>query len=267
MLLTEVATTCTETPSRPSGRADASAPAPTQDTRRKARLNAADELRKQGEYEAAHMLYRELLEQRVGDDGMVAYIQNGIGLTYQAQERPTAALEWYGAALETKAKIAGKVDHSTDADTATIFANIGGCHRFLGDYTSAVRYLEIALEISIRLHTEDHADVADLYCDLGNLYHDQRDFERALECHLKDLAINRRLHSADDHSCFATTYHNIGLVYEAQRSFSLALEMFQRAWVIKAAERGPDHAEAAALRVAVERAAGRCRDSETLPPT
>jgi tetratricopeptide (TPR) repeat protein len=121
----------------------------------------------------------------------------------------------------------------------------------------------MALEILSTLHTADHADVADLYCDLGNVYHDQRDYGRALECHLKDLEINRRLHSAVDHSCFATTYHNIGLVYEAQRRFSLAVEMFERALAIKAAERGPDHAEAVALGLAVARAASRSRDDHT----
>jgi tetratricopeptide (TPR) repeat protein len=71
-------------------------------------------------------------------------------------------------------------------------------------------------------------------------YHEQGDYDQALEWHRKALAIREKVFGTD-HSSTANSYHNISKVYYDQGHYDQALEWVLKAYRIRVSELGHEH--------------------------
>lgn len=82
------------------------------------------------------------------------------------------------------------------------------------------------------LYFPDTLLLGEAYNNLGMTYHDQGDYEKALEYLLKGLDIHER-ELPKEHNVLATSYNNIGLAYSALGNHGKALEHQLKALVIR----------------------------------
>ena len=101
-----------------------------------------------------------------------------------------------------------------------------------------------ALEISIALYGEQHAEVASCYNRIGNIYFAQKRFEEALEYYERSLAIDIAVFG-EKHANVASYYANISDVHKALHQFDKALEYARKALEISITLYGEQHAKVA----------------------
>ena len=102
-------------------------------------------------------------------------------------------------------------------------------------------FLKRSLKIRLAIHGElQHPDTAASYGSLGNVYHAQGDYPRAIEFHERSLKIELAIHG-EHHPNTAKLYNNLGNVYHAQGDYPRAIEFYERSLKIFLAIHGEQH--------------------------
>lgn len=105
-------------------------------------------------------------------------------------------------------------------------------HTYIGDTDIALKYCLYYLKLLGRVQERENLTLAALYNNLGVLYCDNTNYDKALEYHNKALSINIQL-LGTDHLDTATSYNNIGTVYDDLGEFDRALEYYHKALAIE----------------------------------
>lgn len=116
----------------------------------------------------------------------------------------------------------------------------GSFYSDLGKYNEALSFFEKALEISLKIFSEEHPDIATIYNNMGLVYDSLGDYTKALEVHNKSLKIRLKIFG-EEHSDVATSYNNIGLTYEAQHQYAKALIFLEKSLNIQLKVLGEIH--------------------------
>ena len=78
---------------------------------------------------------------------------------------------------------------------AALFASkCGAILKGVGEYSRAIEYYEKALAIDLKVHGDQHPEVATCYNNIGLVYYSQGEYSRAIEYYEKALAILLKVH-------------------------------------------------------------------------
>jgi tetratricopeptide (TPR) repeat protein len=136
-----------------------------------------------GHYDKAFELWNEALKLQKATLGSrhvtVAHTLASRGSAFAHQS------QWYPAVLDLEA--AAHIYRSKDDDehASDILIQLAIAQERMGYLDEAVATMHTALALKEKLH--DEKSVARLNCLIGNVYHQQRDFERALESYRRGL--------------------------------------------------------------------------------
>ncbi|CAF4259969.1 unnamed protein product, partial [Adineta steineri] len=211
----------------------------------------------------ANILLKELPE----NDKEIGNIYNLLGLMYKAQNRPALAVEYYKKALnifgqhgphnssnviaihynaglaylalndKEKAdehhKLAeGKLINSSKAHDPLLFAQTHSLKAQIqavnGDYASACKNLQEVLKKKKKKLGAHHPSVASTLNELGIVYEQMNNDEKAFKCFTEVLEICTKC-LAPDNLEFAKYRANIGRIYFKRQEYTLALEQFELA--------------------------------------
>ena len=100
------------------------------------------------------------------------------------------------------------------------------------------------VELSERLYSENHQDIAASYSMIGLVYNYKGDYDKALEYYFKSLAIREKVLGVE-HSSTAQSYNNIGVVYDIKGDYDTALEYYNKALTIRQQVLGDNHPDTA----------------------
>ena len=114
------------------------------------------------------------------------------------------------------------------------------CKRML-----ALSNFEEAMKIFQATHGEEHADTAEIYSTLGNLYIELQKFERAKKYHEKALSIRRNIYG-EKHADVGSSYNSLGLVYSGLGEKNQAKQYYEKAISISREMYGEKHIDLAA---------------------
>ena len=167
-----------------------------------------------------------------------------IGLTFDELGDLEKALEWHHKALD----IYEKMDEPDSARIAMSYTLIGRVYCKKSENDIALEYTLKGLGIRERIseqttleqneRIQNYGDLAQSYNNLGVIYTDLNDLNKALEYHLKALDLREKhLDEAD----VAFSCSNISLVYRDMGDYDKALEYNQRALEIYNRVLGPAH--------------------------
>ena len=120
-------------------------------------------------------------------------------------------------------------------DTINIFFQ-----EYFSLYDFSLSLSEILLEIRGRVLGQNHPDIATSYNNIGVIYSDKGDYDKALEYHLKAMEIRESVLGAN-HPDTAMSYNNIGNVYFYKGDYDKALEYYLKAVKIKESVLGVNH--------------------------
>ena len=87
------------------------------------------------------------------------------------------------------------------------------------------------MEICEKILGQEHPSTATSYNNIGGVYDNLGDYDKALEYYSKALAICEKV-LGPEHPSTATAYDNIGGIYYSQGDYDKALEYFSKALVI-----------------------------------
>ncbi|CAF0814736.1 unnamed protein product [Didymodactylos carnosus] len=121
---------------------------------------------------------------------------------------------------------------------SNIHNQLGCIYQFMNQPAKATEHLEKSLEID-RQHLPE-ADSAGTYNNLGSIYDDQGDYEKALLYYNKALGTELNAPNSDQIR-MANYYNNIGLVYHGLQRYSEALEMLEKSLQIQQKILPPNH--------------------------
>ncbi len=124
------------------------------------------------------------------------------------------------------------------SEVAIAYNNVGRAYIDMGCEKDAISYFNKALDIEKSIYGEEHLAVARSYNNLANAYLASDNPEKALELHLKALAIRLRLNNSIE---IGTSYSNLGKTYYALQMYKDASEFHQKALEIKIKVQGEDH--------------------------
>ena len=91
-----------------------------------------------------------------------------------------------------------------------------------GKYDEAIERLQRALLIKQERYPSRHLDIAATLNNIGLIYANKKDYDRAIECHQKSLWMKEGL--PPSHPSLGTTYGHLAEAYEQQDRHQLALE-------------------------------------------
>ena len=129
-------------------------------------------------------------------------------------------------------------------EIAEIYLFFAETLRYHCSFNIAMEYCQVALEIQKKELGPNHVDVAMPYNNLGLVYNDTGDLEKAQEYHQLALKI-RKEQLGPNHADVAMSYNNLGLVYNDTGDLERAKEYHQLALKIRKEQLGPDHVEVA----------------------
>lgn len=134
------------------------------------------------------------------------YIKFFIGLCYLSLNKPDEALKYFYTALEL---------YPHEEDIPSIYSYIGICLKDLGQYSEAIRKLEIA-----ERYDKERTDIYNL---MGFCYFKLNKHEEAINCFQKVLNLDPG--SAIDYANIASNYRDMGDIEKSIRYYQLALEL------------------------------------------
>ena len=108
----------------------------------------------------------------------------------------------------------------------------------------------------------EHPDTADSYINIGVVYAEQGDYEKALEFFFKSLAIYEKVLGAE-HPNTADSYYNIAIIYKGQGNYETALEYFQKSLAIYEKVLGCEHPNTRSCQENIEEAKAKLAEEET----
>ena len=110
-------------------------------------------------------------------------------------------------------------------------------------FADAVTLYKKALDIRVKELGTGHPITAEIYNDLGAVYHKMGDYTQALKYYQKSLAIDKI--SSTEHPDTAIDYNNLGSIYYDMGDYPRALEFHQRALAIDEKLFGTEHPDTA----------------------
>lgn len=137
-----------------------------------------------------------------------------------------------------------KVHGNGHLDSANAYNALGIVYAFLGEYSAALDFFQIALAIKNNNFGENHPSIAASYNNISNIFKKQGDYDHALMYGLKSLDIRKRVFG-DEHPDTATSYNNIGNIYSDMKNYSKAMEYHTNALEIRKRIFGEEHPETA----------------------
>lgn len=153
-------------------------------------------------------------------------ILNTISDYYKSSD-PKRMKEYAQKALQLSQKIRFK------SEEGTAFLNLGISNIITGDYSKALDYFSKAksifeneLTIGSKEDFKNKSGLARTYGSMGVVFSEQSNYAKALQFHLKAVAIYEEL---QDEEKLARVFNNIGVVYRAQNEDFKALEYFTKA--------------------------------------
>lgn len=114
----------------------------------------------------------------------------------------------------------------------------------MGDYSTALKLFEKAINITESVREPEHPDVATLYNNIASLYRAMGYFKKALKYHEKAQEIREAV-LGSNHPDLATTYNNIGLIHHDIGDYPRALMFLRKAKRIREAVLGQSDPETA----------------------
>ena len=114
---------------------------------------------------------------------------------------------------------------------ATLFSYIGNCFNWHADYNQAKEKHEQTLEIRVKIHGENHPDVASSLSSLANVLSILSQYGEAKEKHEQALKIRTKIYG-NNHSVVATSLNNLANVLSALGQYEEAKETHEKALAI-----------------------------------
>jgi len=157
-----------------------------------------------------------------------ARFMHTIGSIYATKEKLPSALE-----LIVKSSQINQLKLSQDHPSALAgLSQLGLIYKKLGDYTKAENYYISAIAALKNQLNPDSSQLSTLYNQLGNLYIETKQIDKAIEQH--ELAIEIRINLGDA-KALADSYNNLGVIYNksqkwqlARKNYYLALDIFNK---------------------------------------
>ena len=78
------------------------------------------------------------------------------------------------------------------------------------------------------------------YNNIGLVYDNKGEYDKALEYYQKSLAIKLK-QLGPEHPSVAISYHNMAYVYKAKKDLAKAKEYWEKAYAIRLKKLGPNH--------------------------
>ena len=158
-----------------------------------------------------------------------------IGEALLLKIQPEKAVKYFEYALRSAIKNLGE-EHS---ETSHAYNNLGLAYMPLGDYESAIRYLEKALAIYLKIDPAGISASA-LYNNLGMAYDNLGKHDESIQYYKKSLSLAHKTFGAD-HPEVATNYNNLGLVYANVNDGQRAIAYLEKAFEIYLSNLGDKH--------------------------
>jgi tetratricopeptide (TPR) repeat protein len=116
---------------------------------------------------------------------------------------------------------------------------LGSSYQELGDFETAIGYLEEARRIMVSSHRENHPDVAQALFRLGICFCEKNQYSESLK-NFKECLEIRTTSLGNLHIECANTYESIGIVQQKMECHEDAIHSFERALAIKRASLDDD---------------------------
>ena len=110
---------------------------------------------------------------------------------------------------------------------------------YIGNYELAKSYSIRALNLS-EYHNQDNVLIGECHNDIGNAFHHQGDYKKAIKHYGKALEMFKK-NLGENHVNVATSYSNIGIYYYSMGDYQKALEYLEKALSIWLAVYGEEH--------------------------
>ncbi|CAF0758426.1 unnamed protein product [Adineta steineri] len=120
-----------------------------------------------------------------------------------------------------------------ESEKAIYYLQLGWVKDDQGDYEKAIWYHEQGFAIQQRTLPSNHPDLATSYSNVGSVYNNMGNCDKALQIYLETLPSN--------HPDLAASYNNIGLVKNKMAKYSEALSFYKRAHKIREATLPSNH--------------------------
>jgi predicted ATPase/DNA-binding SARP family transcriptional activator/uncharacterized protein HemY len=188
-------------------------------------LNRAGVLaQRQGDYEAAKLLYEESLaiRQEIGDRKVIAGSLNNLGNVAKYQGDNIAARAYYEEALVINRAVGNRAWEAINLD------NLGNLNCRQGDYGAAKELYEESLTIKKALG--DRGGIATSLDYLGSIAYEQGDYRTAKRLHEESLAIRREL---GDRQGIATSLSSLGSIAYEQGDYGAAKDLYAESLAIR----------------------------------
>lgn len=223
---------------------------------------------------------KKISEKKLGKGHVFTFmIDNDIALAYEYLGMLDDAIKCYEGVVNNKESILGK-DHQS---TAITYENMVGVYAARGDYDTALRYSNKAMEIfgkdpllmaiaynntalvfesrgeygkakdfyhkaidNKRANKKSHPDFATTYNNIAGVYEKTGNHIEAISNYKKSLEI-RKKEFGYDHLNVAKVYHNMAVVYMNMDEYGTALNFFNAALSIREKKQGADHLDTASL--------------------
>ena len=195
----------------------------------------------EGNYEAAEQALPNIYELIAEYKKMKELYANAVQVEYNTFETYitafTATLQFDSAAHYAMMK-ADRYENDIQAQ----FAAGSFLKDFACNYDLALKYCNKALHIAEA--NNDSIYVAVSYNNIGSVYNDKGEYDKALEFHNKALTI-RKAKLGEEHPDVAGSYNNIGSVYYMKGDYDKALDFYNKDLAIRKSKLGEEHTDVA----------------------
>ncbi|CAF1152846.1 unnamed protein product [Rotaria sordida] len=168
---------------------------------------------KVGEYELALKYFQKYLDHRLKNtaatDLSLESIYADIATIYSEMKMLDEGLKYCDMVISMQS---GELKDSTDEDLMRVFIAQGSCLQRKFESKLAQESNFKALEIALRVESENSPLLGALYNNIASCYLSLREYKLAVKYHKKGLKIKKNYLPAN-HPSIATSYHNIGVVY------------------------------------------------------
>jgi CHAT domain-containing protein/Tfp pilus assembly protein PilF len=186
---------------------------------RKALIGQGDQLRFQGRYPQALIIYQFAhdIAENIGDRQGIAASLNNAALAYRMQGDYGLAKNYFQRSLHIHQELGNK------DGVARSLNNIGLVYALQSDHGPALEYFRKSLVLKQELG--DKASIGSTLTSIGAIYYLQGDFVQAMEFYRKGLELSE---AARDKAGMAQALNNIGITHQSQVDYSMALETYRK---------------------------------------
>jgi len=135
--------------------------------------------------------------------------------------------------------LASKTDYDKEKYSHLLFDYADFLYNY-GLYRDSEAVYLRQIPLAEELYGTEHPNTASTYNNIGEVYHTQGDYPKALEYHFKALKIDEKVFGTN-HPNTARDYNNIGTVYYKSKEYDKALEYLNKALEIFETKLGPNH--------------------------